>query len=164
MSDPSETPPEATEGHSGAHAHEALTEARVVEVVELMMAGTFRRGSTVRELAQRWGVGEHRAREITALASRRVRAQLTDPDELAAEVVPALLEALHAAVAKEDARGVAALGAQLLEVGGLKTKRTELSGPGGGAIPIDIDLSTLTDEELEAFARGGTPEAGASRA
>lgn len=131
----------------------------MVEVVELMLAGTFRRGSTVRELAQRWGVTEKRAREITALASKRVRLQLTDPDELAAEVVPALLTALHAAVAEGDARGVAALGAQLLEVGGLKTKRTELSGPGGGAIPVGLDLSTLTDDELEAFARG-TPEAG----
>lgn len=164
MPDPSETPPEATEGYSGACAPEALTEARVVEVVELMLAGGFRRGSTVRELAQRWGVGEQRAREITALASKRVRAQLTDPDELAAEVVPALLAALHVAVEGGDARGAAALGAQLLEVGGLKTKRHEVSGPGGGSVAVQFDLSTLTDEELEAFARGATPGAGAGRA
>lgn len=144
--------------------HEALTEARVVEVVELMLEGSFRRGSTVRELAQRWGVGEHRAREITALASKRVRAQLTDPDELAAEVVPALLKALHSATEEGDARGVAAIGAQLLEVGGLKAKKLQVSGPNGGAIPVDLDLSSLTDEELEAFARGGTPEAGGGRA
>ncbi len=159
MADPPETPPEATDGHSGACAHEAITEARVTEVVELMLAGAFRRGSTVRELAQRWGVGEHRAREITALASKRVRAQLTDPDALAAEVVPALLEALRAAVEGGDARGAAALGAQLLEVGGLKVKRHEVTGKDGGAVAVQLDLSALTDEELEEYARRATPGA-----
>ena len=110
MADPEEPRPEATEGDSGACTHETLTETRVAEVVELMLRGKFRRGSTVRGLAQKWGVGEQRAREITALASKRVRASLTDPDELAAEVVPAMLSALHSAVKEGDARGVAALG------------------------------------------------------
>lgn len=136
MADPEEPRPEATEGYSSACAHETLTETRVAEVVEMMLRGKFRRGSTARKMALRWGVSEQRAREITALASKRVRASLTDPDELAAEVVPAMLSAMHSAVKEGDARGVAALGAQLLEVGGLKTKKIELGGADGGPIPM----------------------------
>ena len=60
MADPEEPRPEATEGDSGACTHETLTETRVAEVVELMLRGKFRRGSTVRGLAQKWGVGEQR--------------------------------------------------------------------------------------------------------
>lgn len=152
MSDPAEPSFEATEGYSGAPAGTdevalaALTESRVAEVIDAMEAGTFRRGLTGREFARAWGVCEQRAREIVAIASKRVRAQLTDPDALACEVVPALTKAMHDAVAKGDARGAAALGAQLLDVGGLKTQKTELTGKDGAPLAPGIYLPPESDE------------------
>lgn len=151
--DPPTEGADCTEGHSRVHAHASepaeedggeqegeggalsvLTEQRIAEVIELMLEGTFRRGKTVKELAERWEVTPHRARQITAIASHRVRATVTDPDELAAEVVPGMLRAFHDAVDDGDARGAAALGAQLLEVGGLKTSKHEITGEDGGPV------------------------------
>lgn len=165
-----ETPSEATEGYSGAPAgadEEAplpetdahgepkgpalspQTEARVVEVLRLMESGLFRRGASGREFARAWGVSEQRAREIVAIASRRAWAAFADPAALAAEVVPALLTALHDAVDTKDARGAAAVAGQLLEVGGLKTKKTELTGKDGGAVQVNGPFIFLPPEADE---------------
>jgi hypothetical protein len=157
-SSPADPDPAEDEGDEGATLS-LLTEQRIAEVIDLMHAGSFRRGKTVRELAGRWEVSTDRARRITALASHRVRATMTDPDELAAEVVPRLLEAFHDAVDEGDARGVAALGAQLLEVGGLKTSKTEVTGKDGGPIEVEaFDPTQYSDDELEALARGEQPK------
>lgn len=52
----------------------------------MMRALTFRRGSTVRELAARWSISEDEARRITAEASRLVASEVTDRDATTADV------------------------------------------------------------------------------
>lgn len=109
---------------------------RVAHIVGLMARFEFRRGTTAQQLADEWGLSLGYVHNLTAEASRKVRAQFTDPDALAADVVPGMLRSFRGAVEEGDARGVAALAAQLLEVGGLKVTRTELTGKGGGALQV----------------------------
>lgn len=59
---------------------------RVAEVAEMMRSLTFRRGTTTRELAQRWHISRDEAGRITAEASRLVAAEVTDRDATTADV------------------------------------------------------------------------------
>jgi len=56
-------------------------EERVTRVVAMMTDGTFRTGQTVHELAAEWGVSLQAASNITAEASRTVRAHI-DTNEI----------------------------------------------------------------------------------
>ncbi len=61
-------------------ASKARVDARVDEAAELMRAGLWRSGSTVRELAGKWGVSVSTAKGWSSTASRLVRAECEDVD------------------------------------------------------------------------------------
>lgn len=168
---------DSTQRNSGAPespVHDAATEARIIEIVDLMMRCRFRRGRTVKELAQRWELTEQRVRLLTAEASRRVRAQLGDPDEVAADLLPELHKTFRVVNQRARADGnpkmataAASIGNLIAEISGAKApKRKELSGPGGGPVEVATtayDPKNLTDEQLERVIRGEPPGPGDPR-
>jgi hypothetical protein len=64
----------------------AQTEARIERIAELMRRFRFVRGKTTRALAKEWGLELCTVRGYTAEASKRVRAELEDPDFVRADV------------------------------------------------------------------------------
>lgn len=71
-------------------SHTPATEARIEHIAGLMRTLEFRTGETVRELAAKWRLGAQRVRELSAVASKRVRAELTDPDRVVVKVTASL--------------------------------------------------------------------------
>lgn len=67
-----------------------ITEARIEHICELMRTLAFKTGRTVKELAKQWDCTEQYCRELTAEASKRIRAELTDPDRVTAKVTTSL--------------------------------------------------------------------------
>lgn len=124
------------EGNTRVREETPETTLKINEIMGLIGAFKYRRGSTTKRLARKWGVSVDHVHNLATEARKRIRAQLDNPDEIAAEVIPGMLRGFRDAVESGDARGAAALGAQLLEVGGLKTKKVEVGGPGGGPVPM----------------------------
>lgn len=124
------------EGNTRAPEETPETTLKIVEIMGLIEAFRYRRGATARRLAKKWGVSVGHVHNLAAEARKRIRAQLDDPDEIAAEVIPGMLKSFRSAVESGDTRGAAALAGHLLDVGGLKTKKISLEGPDGGPIPM----------------------------
>jgi hypothetical protein len=122
----------------------AITEARIEHVAGLMRALTYRTGVTSRELAKEWDLGLDRVEELTAAASKRVRAEITDPDRTVAKVCTAFDRVLDDALADGDRRSVLAAGKVWAEVSGA-------SAP--AKLHVTGDLAALSDEQLEARKR-----------
>lgn len=75
-----------TEKHSGS------VEERIKHIADLMRRLQFVRGKTVKRLALEWNLTEQRVRELSAEASKRVKAELSAEDKVAltGEVVSTL--------------------------------------------------------------------------
>ena len=82
--------------------------------------------------------------ELTAAASKRVRAEITDPDRTVAKVCSAFDRVIDDALADGDRRSVISAGKVWAEVSGA-------SAP--AQVHITGDLSRLTDEQLDARKR-----------
>lgn len=61
-------------------------EDRIQHIMQMMRALTFERGVTWRKLGAEWGIGDSGMREMCAEASRRVKAELTNKDEVTVDV------------------------------------------------------------------------------
>ena len=122
----------------------AITEVRIEHIAGLMRALTYRTGITSRELAKEWDLGLDRVEELTAAASKRVRAEITDPDRTVAKVCSAFDRVIDDALADGDRRSVISAGKVWAEVSGA-------SAP--AQVHITGDLSRLTDEQLDARKR-----------
>lgn len=127
-----------------------ITRSRIAHIVDLMREGQFRRGKTAKALAKDWDLSEDYLFELTAEASKRVRKQLTNADELAAEVIPGLLSTYHTAVDDNDAKAVHSLGGLLLDMAGLKApKKLEHSSKDGlgGLLALAFPGAPPPDDE-----------------
>jgi hypothetical protein len=117
----------------------AITEARIEHIAGLMRALTYRTGVTSRELASEWDLGLSRVEELTAAASKRVRAEITDPDRTVAKVCTAFDRVLDDALADGDRKSVISAGKVWAEVSGASAPaRMHVTG----------DLTQLTDAQL----------------
>lgn len=87
----------------------AVREARIILIMKMMRALTFEKGKTARELAVEWDMPESSARKLTAEASKRVRAEIADPEEVERDVGVALSENLRKAHKEGNYRAVADL-------------------------------------------------------
>lgn len=61
-------------------------EDRIQHIMQMMRDLTFERGVTWRKLGAEWGIGDSGMREMCAEASRRVKAELTNKDEVTVDV------------------------------------------------------------------------------
>jgi hypothetical protein len=147
--------------------HTAAVEARIEHIADLMRSLTFVTGKTVRELAQAWGLCEQRVRELSAEASKRVRAEVCAPRAGKRDVMVALDMVIRDGLTPMGDRksAVQALKLKADLLGLTPPKRTELTGKGGEPLTVALDLSKLSDAELEALARpSGPPGEGGARA
>lgn len=117
-----------------------------------MRDGSFRHGVTLRELGAKWGLGEVRMHELSALASKKVRAEIVDPDLLAAKGFSRLEKIADDAMSEYDKDGnntghrklALAATAELLKLSGVATVKTKVEVTG---------FEQLSDEQLEARKR-----------
>lgn len=83
---------------------------RVSHIAELMRDLMWKRGESNRLAAKEWGVSVAAVNDYAAEASRRVRAEVTDPTEVAGTVATVLAENLQRASAAGEYGDVAKLG------------------------------------------------------
>lgn len=95
------TPP--SDCHARAVGLKAVAD-RVDYIADLMRDLQWRRGKTGKELAQVWGVSKAAVEKYAAEASRRVRAEVQDPDEVGRTVCSALSQVLQKTMAKGEYR------------------------------------------------------------
>lgn len=106
-----------------------------------MRAMTYRRGVTDRELAKRWHLSEHETRRITAEASRRVAAELADPDGLRV-TIGTRLESIMLTGEDRDAVNAASVAAKLHGLNA--AERVEVSQVGPNVEELrDVILAAL---------------------
>jgi hypothetical protein len=119
----------ATDGYSGTK-HGGSVEARIEHIAELMRSLRWRTGETGKVLARQWDLSEQRLRELAAEASRRVRAEVTDPDRVSVSVGVVLESALVGALEDKDWRAVAAVAKTWGEIAGaIKAPRNTEPSP-----------------------------------
>ena len=121
---------------------------RVAHIVELKLGLRYTCG-TAKRLADEWGLSQEYVRVLACEANKVVRRQVTDPDAIAAELLPETLRSFRAMsrfVRDRDldpharakmASSLPGMGNLLADVAGLKApKRTEFSGPDGGPLQV----------------------------
>src|SRR5215467_11450782 len=118
-----------------------LHESRVEYVADLMRELKYRSGVTAKALEREWNLPRIAVCEITTAASRRVRAELTDPDRVMSKVSASLDWVLDNAIESGD-RHALIKAAQVW---------AQVTGAGAAAkVQVQQDLTALTPEALKA--------------
>lgn len=94
-------PPVLKKGERGTRQ---LTEARLHCIASLMREVKWIRGVSAMSLAKQWGISEQRVHELAAEASKRVRAEVEDPDSVRRDVNAALQKILEDSIQDGDRR------------------------------------------------------------
>ncbi len=133
---------------------QAQTELRIEEIAATLRGGSFRTGVTLREFAARWGVSMDTVHGLSAQASKRVKAEVTDPDRVAAKGFAMLEsiadEARHACDERGNNAGHLAIAVKAVDTW---LVRSGVAAPTKAAVSVSGDLSALTDEQIEARER-----------
>ncbi len=130
----------------------AQAEVHVEEIAATLRNGSFRNGVTLQAFAAKWQVSLHRVYELSAIASKRVRAEVTDPERVAAKGFAMLEsiadEARHACDPKTgNNAGHLAVAVKAVDTW---LVRSGVAAPSKAQVSVSGDLSALTDEQLEA--------------
>jgi hypothetical protein len=118
-----------------------LHDSRVEYVAEMMRALTFRSGVTTKALQKEWDLSTRGISEITVEASRKVRAEYTDPDRVLSKVTVALDRVIDDALESGDPHVI------------VKAVQVWAQVTGAGAatkVQVTQDLTSLTPEQLQA--------------
>ncbi len=122
--------------------HGAEVEGRIQVIMQAMRDLQWRRGKSQTEYAERWGISEQRVREMSAEASKRVRAEYEDPDRAVVSVYTTL-EAVMADGASSSVPGEKAAAVQaarlMAELAGMGAEKKR---PEGGGIALQVVLQT----------------------
>lgn len=137
---------EPQDGGNGSH----LRAQRIAFIVDLKLRLKWRRLSA-RKYAELWGLSEQYVHDLSWEANKVVRRSCTDPDTVAAELLPDLLATYRAASRAVRDRGgdphaqakmaasVASLAKVLTDVAGLdapKKTQAEITGANGGPVQV----------------------------
>ena len=68
----------------------ALTETRIAHIADLMRTMKFRTGDTIYKLVDEWGLGIDRVKQLSTMASRRVKDEIANPDHVTVTLCTAL--------------------------------------------------------------------------
>ena len=125
--------------------HGDEVENRIHAIMDLMRALQWRRGTTGQQLAAQWGLHEQRVKELSAEASKRLRAEYEDPDRAVVSVYTTLETVMQdgatSGIPGEKAAAVAA--ARLMaELSGMG-KQNEPKEPAG---PMRLIVETVSAE------------------
>ena len=134
---------------------EAATVVRIEHIAELMRTLRFVRGKTVKRLAAEWGLTEQRVRELSAEASRMVKAEITDPDRVTVTACGYVEWALREAKKAKDTRAIAPLAKAWAELAGtLAPRKVEITG-GGVVAAADPEQQAAIYEAAARALRSG---------
>ncbi len=107
----------------------AITEARIAKIAAMMRGLLWRRGESGRALEIEWDLSTSRVEHLAAEASRRVRAEVLDPDAVGETVACALDRVLREALHDDDRKSVInAAKAWAVIAGSVAPKKIEHSG------------------------------------
>lgn len=144
------TPDKAQHARDNDPEEVSVREQRVAHIVGMKMHLKWRRGSALR-LATQWGVSEGYVHVLACDANKVVRRSCTDPDAVAADLLPDLLATFRSASSAVRDRGgdphaqakmaaaVASLAKVLTDVAGLdapKKTQAEITGANGGPVQV----------------------------
>lgn len=130
------------------------TELRVEEIAQTLRDGTYRHGVTLKAFAAKWGFTAHRVAELSGMAGRKVRAEVTDPEHLAAKGYSRLERIADEAMVDADKDGNNAGHRRLaMQATAELLKLSGVAAPQASKVTVSSDLSALTDEQLEERAR-----------
>jgi hypothetical protein len=162
--EPSEGDEAAATSGSRAHARESglepfpdagaptvdtrTTEGRVAVIRHMMSTGEYVTGRTPHELAASWGLSAKRVRDLTAEASRQIKAARGGADEAEAIVFGCLEDAMTMARRGGDAKA-------------LVSAAKEYAALAGIAAPQKVQVSGLADLLALAFAQNADADADA---
>lgn len=82
------------------------TEERIEHIAEMMRNLEWRRGKSLKALACEWGISPSTVGNYSAEASRRVRKEVQDPEEVGRTVCTALDKTIRLAVRDDDRRSI----------------------------------------------------------
>lgn len=71
-----------------------LTEQRIAHIMDMMRRWEWKRGKSAGDLATTWGLAVSTVEELSSEASKRVRAEVTDPERVSGTVGMALQRVL----------------------------------------------------------------------
>lgn len=140
---------------------ETQREGRITYICALMRNLRFTRGKTYKLLAKKWDLHPDVVKKMTAEASKRVAAEVRDPDHVTATVGSALELSIKGAVTAKDFKSVAGLAKTWADVMGVSaaariehTHRNELPNDEAGLLRvINEELAkrgaTSVEEALE---------------
>lgn len=125
--------------HAPVDGHDGVTESRIEHICELMRGMLFRRGKTGKLLESEWGLSHDRIKELTAEASKRVRAEVTDPERQRGDICVALQHIVEETVQRGQYREAI----QALDV----FSRVLPPAQSGDVRPISIEIGMLPNRE-----------------
>ena len=96
------------------------SEIRIAHIMGMMRELTFVRGTTYKQLAVEWNLGPDRVRKLTAEASKRVLAEVTDPEKVKPLLAETLAQAIQKAMVAGEFNSVAQLARVYAEILGIK--------------------------------------------
>ena len=139
----------------------AVTETRIEQIAVTLRNGTFRNGVTLQAFSAQWPLRMDRVHELSAMAARRVRLEVTDPDRVAAKGFAAMEKIADDAMAHADVDEENAAAHRSVALKAYDTWLTK----SGVAAPTKVttttrDLSGLTDEQLDALEAHARAKAG----
>lgn len=129
--------------------HGAEVEGRIQVIMQAMRDLQWRRGKSQTEYAERWNISEQRVRELSAEASKRVRAEYEDPDRAVVSVYTTLeavmADGASSQVPGEKAAAVAA--ARLMaELAGMGAEKKQPTAPTRLIVEMREPVSAFDDE------------------
>ncbi len=96
------------------------SEIRIAHIMQMMRELRFVRGDTYKALALEWDLSERQARKLTAEASKRVLAEVTDPERVRPLLAETLAQAIRKAMLASEFNSVAQLARVYAEILGIK--------------------------------------------
>lgn len=124
-----------------------IVETRIEAIAEEMRNLRFKTGVTGVELGKKWGLSIDSMKKLCAAASRRVRAEVTDPERIITDVTLVLYEVINHCRADKDS-GVKGWRRDAIEAAKTLAVLTGANAPSRFA----IEYEKLSDEELRAKA------------
>lgn len=122
------------------------SEQRIAFIMGMMREWQWKRGVSGPILAKEWGLSADRVKDLAAEASKRVRAEVTDPERVSGTVGSALSKVLHDSMDDGDRKSVIdASKAWAQIVGAMAPQRVDVTSRGE---PTPADAQRILREKF----------------
>lgn len=124
----------------------APTEVRIAFIADMMRKMTFKTGDTIYKLSEEWGLGLDRVKQLSTMASRRVKEEIANPDHVTVTLCTALSQIVTEGMKPGGDRKQVISAAKVW---------AEIAGSFAPKVVLNLDKSDLPDDpdELMAIAK-----------